>query len=97
MAPPAQTSAMITPQSVRNSKGLCPPSMSQQSALVMDNRAVQRRRADVIRLRADLRQRPEQERAQSIEVLAKYPECGVRRDGRHVRHSLQPDVVVRHK
>ena len=46
--------------------------------LVMNNCAIERRRADVVRLRADFRHRPEQERAQSIEVLGERAERHIR-------------------
>src|SRR5918997_6233143 len=102
MAAPAQTSASTTPQSVRNSKGYF-LRLSQKSErravplLVVDNRAVQRRPADVVRLRADFWHRPEQERAQSIEVLGENAEGRVGGHRRHVRHPLEPDVVVGHQ
>src|SRR5215207_10914463 len=97
-AQPAQTSAITTPQSVRNSKGYVLRLDSEESArdapLVVDDCAVQRRRADVVRLRADFGHRPEQERAQSIEVLGERAERHIRGDGRQFGPVLEPHVVV---
>src|SRR5215217_3140310 len=97
-AAPAQTSAMITPQSVRKSKRVCPPCESVGGRrLVVNDRVFQRRGAGVVRLRSDLRHRPEQERAQSIEVLAENREGGLCGDRLDVRHRLQARVVVGHE
>src|ERR671915_1211509 len=63
-AAPEQTSAMITPQSVRKSKGYV-------LRLVMHDRALERGRTEIVGLWPDQRHRPEQERAESIEVLTK--------------------------
>src|SRR5688572_6132750 len=86
-AAPAQTSAMITPQSVRKSKGYV-------LRLVMHDRASQRGRTEVVGLWPDHRHRPEQERAQSIEVLTKDVND---RPGRDRLAALHPDVVVGHE
>src|SRR5918996_5783054 len=72
-AAPAQTSAMITPQSVRKSKGYV-------LRLVMHDRALERGRTEIVGLWPDPRHRPEQARAESIEVLTKHVDDG---SGRH--------------
>src|SRR3712207_5167777 len=78
-AAPGPTRPLITPQSVRNSKGFVLRQSHQRAVtlVVMHDRAAERGRAKVIRLRADLRHRPEQERAESIEVLAEDAECRI--------------------
>src|SRR3954451_14236662 len=102
-AAPAQASATTTPQSVRNlvkerpSEKCVRRSVTGVMGRLMHDRAAESAGADIFGLRPYSRHSPEQEGAQSIEVLGEAPEGGIRRYRLDAWRSHQTHVVIGHQ